>query len=427
MTIETYLIVLIVINFILLSPFLFINFSVTYQKYQFNNSIFYAQYALGYLLSIIGKIRIGKTSLLSGLSHLFQIVIINKNQETIDDIQKIFYFIDFNDFDNILFTEFLNDNNDFNDLTNIILNLYEFNGDHLVYDFLSFKKVKQYIYDYIEAFHTLNIRQQYVYSKTFIYSHITNKANLKYNLEWTKIKEAYKNKRYGIYDNFVELIDESTDDLGAGNNFDDIKDETGAKEYRRKYGHLHREKNYFITTKQDSTDEVKRFRNLTQSNIEIIEKVNIVGSFKMLNYLLNKLKGIPDTVNNIRFNIIAVFKGLIEDEKRLPYLNRKNKSTQFGKKFQNKIYYIQKFLFSQSYCSFKTNIYLNEQDVGKENSKNKIYYEPFNFVIPLRYCFGSFNTHQFQYIQDELINNSTLKLDDLDKSIMFKSIDETYF
>lgn len=421
------LIVLIVLNIALILPFILIKIPSIYYKYLFNYTIYYVENFLGYIIAIVAKIRTGKTTLLSGLSHILQIIIIKKNQKIMEDIRNILYYLNFNDVEYVILKSYEDGINDLNDIANIIISLFDLDPDHLYFDFLEFKPLKELIYDYVEAFYVVNIRQQYVYSRTYIYSHITHKANIKYNLEWTKIKDSYKNKNYAIYDNIVELIDEYSDEFGAGKNWEELKDESGAREYRRKYGHLHRERNYFIYTKQDSSDEVKKYRDITQSHLQIVDKVSVVGNYLVFNKFLNLLYNLPNKINNFRFNLLAIFKGYFSYDQRQSYIEYKLKGSRFGKKFQYKIYTIKRFLFTQSYCQFNIRHYRNEEHVGKENTENHLKYEPVKFIIPLRYCFGTFTRFEYNYIQKQLLENSELEFEDLIEATMFIDNDKKFF
>lgn len=422
------LILFIIIDVLLILPFLMLSGYRKYYEYSYNSSIGYCKYKLGYLISICGKIRIGKSTLMSGLSHVFQIIIMGNNNEIMKDVRNDFYFIDFNEFEKVILDSYYRENNhDLDLITDILLLKYDFNGDHLKYNFLNFENVKQLLKNYVESYYVIYIRDQYVYSKSKIYSHITNKMNLEYDLNWTKIKEAYWNKNYVIYDNFVELIDEASDDIGAGNQYEDRKDESGAKEYRRKFGHIHREKNYMITTKQDSSDEIARYRRLNQSNIEIENKVNVIGNFKKINYFINKTISFVDSFNRFRFKLLAIFRGIIDSDERDQFVNVKLKGKIFGRKLEYKFTFLQKFLFSKSYCEFNCNIYQKEEDVGKENTNSKHYYDDFTFIIPLKYCFGCFNTHEYSYIENELIKNSKIHFEDLEQALMFNEVNKSYF
>ncbi|QVK17353.1 hypothetical protein KHQ81_10875 [Mycoplasmatota bacterium] len=402
-----------------------------YRKYYenlFNFSVGYCKYRLGYLISICGKIRMGKSSLLSGLSHVFQIIIMGNNNEIMKEVRNEFYFIDFNEFEKVISDCYYRENiNDLDLITDKLLLKYNLFGDYLKYNFLNFESVKQLIKNYVEAYYVIYIRDQYVYSKTRVYSHITNKMNLEYDLDWTKIKEAYRNKNYAIYDNFVELQDEATDELGAANQYEDMKDESGAKEYKRKYGNMHREKNYMITSKQDSSDEIARHRRLYQTNIEIVNKVNVIGNFKKINYFINKILSFVDSFNRYRFMILALLKGIIDVDEREQFINVKLKGKVFGRKLEYKLTFLQKFLFSKSYCEFNCNIYQKEEDVGKENTNSRHYYDDYTFVIPLAYCFGCFNTHEYSYIESELIKHSDVHFEDLQQALMFNRVNKSYF
>ena len=420
--------IIIIITLILTIPLIIISIKENYIDILFNRTIIYCKNYLGHLIAIIGKIRVGKSTLLSGITHVFQIIIINDNNDIMDRIRRIFYDIDFNEFDNIiLYLYYEKKIYDLDKITLEILKYYNYNGYTLRYNYLDFKTIKTLFKEYIESFYVINIRDQYVMSKTYIYSHITNKSNIEYDIDMTKINYAYANKNYAIEDNLIEVIDEATDDIGAAKQYDDMNDESGAKEYRRKYGHIHREKNYMITTKQDSSDEIARFRRLNQSNIEIIEKVKIIGKYRTVNYFIEKIYKYIEKYNYIKFFIKAILKGLFNKEKRNEYINYNFKKKYRGKKLQYKLNFIQEYLFSLAYCKFKTKVYSNEDDVGKENSNSKIYYDQFNFVIPLRYCFGTIQIHEFSYIQKQLLSNSNVKYQNLKEKIMFNYNNYNYF
>lgn len=341
-----------------------------------------------------------------------------KLNEKMEKIRNIFYNIDFNEFENIILFS-LQKTNDLDKIKEIIIQYYNINSKKLYYNYLDFDIIDNLIKDYIEAYYTLNIRNQYVYSKTYFYSHITNKSNLIYDLESQKINEAYKNRTYSIHDNFVELHDEASDDIDASKNQDVSKDNSGALEYRRKYGHLHKETNYLISTKQEAANEIARYRRLNQSNIYIEKNVEIIYIYKLINKIIKRIIKIIDKINYIKFNIQAILKNKIFYDKRIEYINRKMKGKLKFRKIKNFLVYVQKFLFSQNYCYFKIRNYSNDSDVGKINNESKKYYDEFNYIIPLKYCFGCFNTHEYSYIQDELIKNSKVNIEDIQNELMF--------
>lgn len=421
------LIILIILNLLLLLPILMFSIPNAYYRHLYNYTIYYCQNFLGYIISIVAKIRTGKTTLLSGLSHVYQLIIIQKNQQIMEDVRNVLYHLDWNQVECFILEAYDHGIRELDQLANLVLSFFSLDGNQLYYDFLEFKPVKELIRDYVEAFYVVNIRKQYVYSRTYFYSHITHKSSLVYDYDWIKIKESYRNKTYAIFDNMIELIDEYSDEAGYGKNFEDMKDESGAREYRRKYGHLHRERNYFIYTKQDSSDEVKKYRDITQSHLQIVEKVKVVGAFPVLDRLLAWIYDFPSRINYFRFTLMAFLRGYFTLERREPYLENKLKSNQFGKKLQHKVYTIRRFLFSHSYCQFNIRHYYEAEHVGKENHDGWIYYEAVRFVIPLRYCFGTFTRYEYNYIQKQLLHRSEIDFEDLIESTMFPDENKKYF
>lgn len=432
--INQYLLIIIIIDMILLLPLIIYLTSNKIYKNRFYSSIYYSKNHLGYLISISGKIRTGKTSLMSGLSHIYQISIINDLHDLMDKIKLKFPKLNFNQINYIIDKNLLKDktdkislNYDLELIADLIIDFFDLDSDSLNYSFIDFKSVKQFIIDYTEAYIILNYRNQYVFSKTSFYSHITNKNNYELDLSWLKIKEAYENKNYVLQKFSVQLIDEATDDMGAELNKKDIDDESGSKEFRRKYGHIFKETSRLITIKQDSTDEVARYRRLYQSNIDIIDKVKVVKNYPKTNKFINRFIDLINSFYINYFNLKGILKRILNKDDRSSYIDFNLNRPLKLKRSISKLKFIQDFLFSQSYVKFDTNVYADEDDVGKENTASKKYYEPFTFIIPLKYCFGSFSTHEFSYIQDELIKNSEKTLDDLDLSLLFAKEDTKYF
>lgn len=393
---------------------LFIQHSANkYYKIAYNSTRRFCNNVLGWLISIIGKIRIGKSSLQSGLCHIFQIQMQNDILDLFDKTRSIYHKIDFNAIDAFLFDYFSEFENpkSFDQVVDILLEI--FNLENTVEsNYISISTLKKNFKDYAKAFHAYYIRNNYVASKTRIFSRITGKFNLEYNTEVQKINESVLTGDYNIGDYLVELADEHTDEYGSAKYYDDIKDESGAKEYLRKYGHLHRETNRFITTKQDVADEIKKYRKLTQSNIDIQEKVNIVGGYQILKkVLIFPLKILLFIVKFSTIFIPRVFSLIVnffkfkKKKELIPYYKYcdiKMSEVSFKRTLKNIIYYVDSFFNQFSYCVYETKLFYKESDVDKVNSDALT----FKFFIPITYCFGTYDTFEFNYLQDELLENS---------------------
>jgi len=399
------LIIVYAIVLALMLPFIFVKSYRITLKMRMNYSLYYIRVVLGWIIGINGDIRMGKTSLLSGLSSMCVMLIMSDIEALMDKTMRIFKKIDFNEFNKIL-TEVFNEVKypDFEALTEEILESYQIDGDGMFFNMVGHIEYRKLILDYVFAFYVLNVRNNFVQSKTPFYSNVTHNFSMKLNLEWLKIREAYKNKDYAILDWMVILIDELTDEAGAMAYLDDIKDLAGAKEYRRKMGQIHQERNRIISTKQDVMDEVKKYRNLTHSNLVLEEKVSTVGNHMWIYHILEFIHGIPVWFLNT-FVIKPKFiwslirrKGLTYYDVYKPYhdkvgLIRNNES---------KLYYYKIFFDSIGYNKYYGFKLKRAEDIERVSSEK----DEFKLYIPTYYCFGTYNTHYYSYMQKELLENS---------------------
>ncbi len=409
----TNIIIIYILNILLVLPLLIVRASALNYSMRFQRTIGYVQHVLGWIIGINGPIRTGKTSLLSGLSSISQIIIMNEIQSLLTRTIKIFKRVDFNHFNSYLDELFSDqeENIDFELITDVMLEIFKLDGEKLHYTMIGNIKVRKLITDYIFAYYCLHVRNNFVQSKTPFYSHITYNYNLELNTRWLGIREAYKNKDYAILDYMVILIDETTDEAGAMAYLDDIKDEAGGKEYRRKFGQIHQERNRIITTKQDVMDEVKKYRNLTHSNLVIDQKVRVVGHhpiiYKVAEFItklpllfLYIFKIYPRLIGrNILF--LMTF-GRIQRHSKHDLITYYFQKTGLKRNIENKLYYYKNFFTSTGYNHYYGYILKRAEDIDKITADR----EEFSFYIPTIYCFGTYDTHYYKEMQKELLDNS---------------------
>lgn len=399
-------------------PLILILIKYEFLKRGFEISIAYA-HQLGFLISINGPIRVGKTSFQSGLKHIFEIIIENMILEKIDTVIKIFKSIDFNFIDSIIDEYFighedliigLHNQMKFDEINKILLDLLEikmFNMYHsVINNILSNKTSKQLFEDYIFSYWVYNYRRNYVQSKTTFYSHLTGTFSYDYNVEQTKIHKAYELKEYAIYDYMVELIDEASDDIGQNKRFSDMKEEDGDKDYRRKFGQIHQERNWQITTKQDVKDEVAKFRRLTQSNIWIQSKVEQRGTNRFILTITSFIFHIFYFI----YDITAVrYRYTFQNKAKLDYdsfYEIDYKRIHLKRDFDNFLLHLDWFLKAAAYNRYDIRVYANEEDV-KSNDPLKFIKQV--YYIPSRYCWGTYDTHKYRSIEHELLMNSKVQ------------------
>lgn len=412
-----YLIILIVIDVLLVLPFLYYFGKLKLFEHYKRVSMFIVK-SFGFLITLFGDIGSGKSSSLSALSHAYQLDFQSKAMNQMLEVKKIFKHLDFNVVDQYIISKFQElEIYDIRDIAIQLLTDFSLNNT-IVFDYLQHKTVLEYFEDYIYAFYVLYIRNNYVYSVTSIYSRVTGNYNMKFDLKWHNIKQAYLNKKYYIENYAVELLDESSDELSAGNWREFDKDETGAKEYRRKYRHLHKENNRMIDTRQDSSDMVKRFRTLTQTHLETVS-TNFINVFK-------ELEIIYQFIINSKIKIYKLFKLYIPyffyRIKRLrsgmsyfQYYDIKYARVNYLRSKDNLSLYFSWFLKSLGYVKIDLKKYHKYDDVGKSDPS---FYDPIKLYFPVSWTFGTYEQFAFSEMQRQL--NKTVHNNYAEVNVFFK-------
>lgn len=359
-------------------------------------------YGFGFLISLIGDIGSGKSSGQSALTHAFVIKFQNDIVTLMNKIKTIYKSLDFNDIDEFLFSKFMSESIDLNDTVKDLIQTFNIT-ENLIFDFNTYKSTYENFKDYAFGFYVLYIRNNYVYSVTTIFNRLTSNFNMKLNLDWHKIKKAYKNNDYSIEDYAVELIDEASDELASAFWREVEKDEDGSKEYRRKYRHIHQERNRMIDTRQDSTDMIKRFRNLTQTHIEMVETKYLFtfkGLFVIIESFMNShmflYKIFKLYIPYFFYRIKRLRTGISYQEfydKKYAYINKlRNK--------QNRILYYEWFLRSLGIVRFIAKKYYSAEDVGKISPET---HELLKLYFPSQWAFGTYQQFAFKGIQEQLL------------------------
>jgi hypothetical protein len=381
---------------------------------------------LGFLDSINGVIRVGKTSLQSGLKHIGELEIIDQLESMILKTKQVYSHIDFRDLDQLLEQRFTNIwpgyfvidveyQLEFDILTQDIIKWFEVHENmnlstSIIYNFTSSKTSQKYIEDYVMAYFCLNFRKNFVMSKTPFYSHITGTFSYQLNPENFKINDAYKLQNYAIYDFMIILVDEYSDDYAASARYDDMKETSGVKDYLRKFGQIHQERNKLITTKQDVKDEMKKLRNLTQSNLWIPTKVEQRG----ISRLLLKVITFFYTFYFFFYDLTIVRYRMVKfnlEQKKMgldpydfdDYLEHDYKRVNLKRHVEHRLLHIDWFLFSIGFNKYEVWNYSSEEDVKKRDPQ---YYQKMMFYIPIQFCFGTYDTHYWRMIQKEQLLNT---------------------
>lgn len=360
----------------------------------------------GFLISISGLVKVGKTTISKGISHAYERDILNKLQNKLHETKVLLQKVNFNDVDKFIedrLTDSLNNalKINFKSLAEEVLEKFELN-DSLIHDFINIKRIIIVIEEYVEAYFYLYYKYNFVYSNTKHYSRITGKFNQVYDVNNQQIFNSYLKKSFDLDRYSVELIDEASDNDSAMK-WREMED-TGSKEYRRKYAHIYKETNRLISIKQDSSDEVKKYRNLYHSNFYLDHKPLLRNTFSAVRKIIFKFIDFKVFI----FNIKEWFKYKLKrkknhlDNEAYGYDYEKeynyNKSN-YQRKMDTKKYYYEMFFKSCGYLVFQVKDYYKEDDIGSRSSDT---FEETIMYFPVIECWGTFDHTEFSYLYDEL-------------------------
>lgn len=358
----------------------------------------------GHVVAVSGSIRSGKTTLVAGLTHLYTYKIINYLENRIYEIELILKEINFVKFRQQIDLLDINIDN-FNDRLNYILReffkiddfgekLLTHNLDESYFDYLEYKDKIKLLKDYALCYLHLK-RASYIFSNIRMFNHVTNSYSLAFHNNWIKLKE---HQEFPLLENSVFIED---DKLIFDSNIGSMKKlykDSGSDLFFRLFGHLFRETSYYICTVQDINRWIKLEREIAQTFIHVFSS-NVVGNYPKINWFLQVCESVLKFIYN-RLHLLV---------KREEYFEEEN----FFKKMFYKIHQVRKKLFSKAFVRFDVGIYSDIEKVGKEikDDDQMSYY--YSFVIPVPYCYGSLNTHEFHVLYDYLYNRSKVKYRDL--------------
>ncbi len=410
-----FIVLMIISNLILLAtisiPF-FYQFSSVFIKQKYHKSIQYVKEVLGYLMTIFGKIRVGKTSNASSIIHICTILFQQSLTELIHKTKVLFKTIDFNMMDDYIFSLFAAtqfEQINFEDVTGKVIELFQIDSNGHYFDFIKDRSVHELIYDYVVGVYVLYVRNNYVMANIPIFNRITGNYSFQLETRWLEVRNAYDKKDFGIDDYMILFIDEITDDKGASMWTQDAKDESGYKEYLRKFGQYHQERNRLISTKQDAFDEVRKNRNLTQSNIHMMSKVKTIHTnrfiFRLIQMTYSSKLFMYKSWINFKF-ILKVIRSpkMIKGFKshRAMFMDKEFSSVNYERNVMNRLFFWDQFLFSFGYNVYQMKNYADVEDVGKKDEG-----EEFVLVAPVIYGFGTYETHLAKHDFKQLKERST--------------------
>lgn len=373
-----------------------------YYKYAFMRTRYIAL-DFGYLIGINGKISKGKTSISSGLSHIYQLDFLQRIHDLMKQYQSYLNKIDFRQFNDRVYQLILEKGiKQVYEITDAIMDEYQL-GDVPVYNYLTFTSMREMTKSYVIAFASM-VRNNFVASKTRFYSRVTNTMNLDYEITQQDIYNVIKSGDYFIEDYLVEVIDEAQDDNAA--ELWREQEKTGRKQYRNKYRHIHEQNNRMISIKQDESDEVRKQRSLYQTNLKLVDGVQVKFIYRFVFNILQWIYRIEDAPYRIfRLRLPYMFyylKHLLSYDKYSfdAYCEARYDKPSITRDVDHNLMFLKWFLESLNYNVFTVQLAEDTDDLGKESKT-----ETFKLVIPSIYCF-TYPRFEFNQIQTDLLSKS---------------------
>lgn len=364
---------------------------------------------LGYIIWLTGKIRSGKTVLMTALTHLFTFSFINELSNKMSEIEDKLPELPFNKLKNIFL---FNKNNgiEFNKNVEMIINDFKnsdefgifslnYNLENGYFNFLKYQDKIIILNKYFEYFENLN-RENYVYSNILIWNQI--KASYSYNWknEYFHVKD---NKEFPLEKYMIICYDEKTLQDANDNSIKKLNADNGSSIPLRLLGNGLEETVIYMATLQDINRLVSYEREIGSCYLYV-----------NCSYIVGNRPGLLKFISHLR-NFNNKIYSIVDFLKKDP--GYKDKINHF-KKFNKILRKTEEKIISESFVFFETSIYSSVENVGKkitEELANKGNYD-YNFCLPVCYCWDNSNTHFFKPLFDYLINRSTIKRDELSRT-----------
>ncbi len=371
---------------------------------------------LGYIILIFGKIRVGKTTLMSALAHVIVKVLRYNAYSKCEHVKSIILNVDWLEIDKLI-NELYEKNVPVKDASDIVFNNFETQLSKSHYSYVNREiTYESLMLDYIEARYAL-IRNNYIYSlkEQVMYCRITNNYSLVYDPKWTRWKDAWQDRDYRFPKYCVILWDEKNMDPNkkALGYHDAYKEDDGTPEFLRAFGNSSKETRYLIFTAQEAKNWVTLERRLVSSIVEVRgrKKINI---WSLSRFIINRII----KLTNLIYRIFIFFK--FTKIRKDNYINNYNVFRKILKWLDSRLDYLD----YKCYLRFDIALYDNMDDLGKKNTSTSTYCDELSLYFPTFYAWGNIDTWQLSYLDDELIKRSEHTIFEVQEGQRFLTQDE---
>lgn len=398
-----------------------------YAKKLYNITTNYIFKNVGPNIAITAKVRAGKTTSASAITHVLTLKLKQDILEKRELMQNVILTINYLTLDNdILSMHPKVSNNKFNTCQVVTSTLLEKYKEHLfrtkedgttvnIYynDHINLRSFVELFKTYVEATYW-NIENNFVMSNVTIRSRITNTESIDLKNEFIELKNQYRDnyfflRRYCVfvYDETGVFNDKRSENWQSAANAD-----SGTSIFYSLTGHIFKETSYTINIIQNFERWLKSEREL---NSVIFEPTGfkIIGNLKFYDKLLNFVSAVLNLLMRIRMKFMKKYK-------RENYYYSPNRF----KRLQLKILDLRNLNLSESYLSYKFKVYKKASYLNKTKNEEDPYYDEFDFVFPITYCWGTVDTHYYSFLYDQLLVNAKRGYQDLSDLNFVESYEE---
>ena len=380
---------------------------------------FYVINNFSYLIGIFSYIRSGKTSIANGLINILEEHIYYKCMKTIEKTIDDLNFLDFLIINNYLYEELscIDDITFYDTLdekVKYIIN--ELNVKNMyIFNYIQYDELEKIIKRYVECFYVVNFRGVYVYSRTWRYSYFSRSNAIYLNNETMNIKSVPINNDFYLRKYSVIFEDETSLYNSNLKSFSKTEKDTGRAELKRLFGQIFEETNYYISVKQESSNEISNERSL-YTDVLYQQDRKVINDYSLVIKLLKKLKTMRLNINKLYY--FLTFKNHKYGNYESCYLSSKNK-LRFKNRFINGLI---NFLNSLAVEVRTVRKYHIVEDVSKANLNNPDLYDEVKLTFSQRNLIGNYNNHEYSFVLDLL--NEENKREAINKTNAIKNNNE---
>ncbi len=352
---------------------------------------------LGHTLSVNGHKGSGKTTTTAGIILVLTEGLYKLAEERMNDIRISLPFFNFNFLEeNFCENYLLLEGEEYAeeqaiDVTLSLLDKEMFN--YFYTDFLSINDKKEMLRDYLKYYWVVNFRGVELYSSGYMFNFISGKLGKQLDPTGNYLRKVKYTENYqgGFFT--IKFNDEKSIDSGNEKSMDKDLRESGIRDYLALKRHEGKGTCFDISPAQVATDVNSQERRQNDVNLEIYDRNDSIGDFKITRKVLSLILKIAFLPIAGGLKIKAFFKRIPYDELKLEF----SKKCGFYRKFEAFIDRFSKLLKRQGYIRIRCRAYYRADDVGK---KDPTLYDRYVFYFPIYYCYGVVDTYEYAPIME---------------------------